>query len=80
MIALATWQAVILGLLLAAAAALLVVWWRQQSARWAVVLVSCLLAAVALSWWSGQAFRVSDYRAGCDGLCPGFRGAPIATF
>jgi hypothetical protein len=23
---------------------------------------------------------VADYRAGCDGLCPGFRGAPIPTY
>jgi hypothetical protein len=79
-IILTTWQAVLLGLLLTVAAVLLVVWWRQQSLRWALVLVVCLIAALGLSWWSGIAFQVSDYRAGCDGLCPGFRGAPVPVF
>ncbi len=63
-----------------AAAVLLVVWWRQQSLRWWVVLTVCLIAAPALSWWSGIAFQVADYRAGCDGLCPGSRGAPIPFY
>jgi hypothetical protein len=75
-----SWQAILLGLGLGVAAVLLVIWWRQQSYRWAVVLGICLIGAVTLSWWSGVAFRVADYRAGCDGLCAGFRGAPIATY
>ena len=79
-IILATWQAVLLGLLLTVAAVLLVVWWRQQSLRWAIVLVVCLIAALGLNGWSGLAFQVADYRAGCDGLCPGFRGAPVPVF
>jgi len=74
------WQACLLGLVLAVAAVLLTVWWRQQSLRWAVVLAFCLAAALTLSAWSGIAFQVDDYRAGCDGLCPGFRGAPVSTF
>jgi hypothetical protein len=72
--------AALLAVTLAAAAVLLIIWWRQQSYRWAVLLLFCLVAAPALSWWSGQAFEVSDYRAGCDGLCPGHRGAPLAVF
>lgn len=80
MIVLATWQAVFFGLLLVVAAVLLVLWWRQQSFRWIIVLAGCLLAALALSWWSGIAFQVPDYRAGCDGLCSGFRGAPIPMY
>ena len=39
--------------------------------------VICLILAPLLSWWSGQTFQVDDYRAGCDGLCPGAGGAPI---
>jgi hypothetical protein len=74
-----TWQSVLLGLGLLTAGVLLVVWWRQQSGRWALVLLFCLLAAPALSHWSGLAFQVEPYRAGCDGLCPGSRGAPVPT-
>lgn len=69
-----------LGLALIASAALLVIWWRQQSYRWVLVALLCLVAAPTLSWWSSQAFVVSDYRAGCDGLCSGFGGAPLPVF
>ncbi len=75
----ATWQVAALGIVLIAAAVLLVIWWRQQSYRWALVLVLCLLLAPAMSLWSSIAFEVTPYRAGCDGVCPGQRGAPIAT-
>ncbi|MCX6032406.1 MAG: hypothetical protein NT169_24330 [Chloroflexi bacterium] len=71
-----TWQAALLGLGLAVLAILLTIWWRQQTFRWVIVLLVCLVAAPLLSWWSGMAFEVADYRAGCDGLCPGYRGAP----
>jgi hypothetical protein len=74
------WWGLVLGVVLSAAAVLLVVWWRQQSYRWPLVLVGSLAAALALSMWSGVAFDVADYRAGCDGLCAGFRGAPIPTY
>jgi hypothetical protein len=74
------WGALGLGLGLVICATLCVIWWRQQSRRWPLVLVVALLVAPALSWWSGIAFTVADYRAGCDGLCPGFRGAPVSFF
>ena len=74
---LSTWGALALGLPVSVAAVLLVIWWRQQSYRWVIVLLVCLLLAPLFSWWSGLAFDVPDYRAGCDGLCPGYRGAPI---
>lgn len=77
MIVLKGWLGPALGLVLLVAALLLVVWWRQQSYRWPLILAAALAAAAALSIWSGIAFDVADYRAGCDGLCPGFRGAPI---
>jgi len=79
-IALAGWQAAALGLALAVIALLLVIWWRQRNYRWPLILGVCIAVALALSWWSGVAFVVADYRAGCDGLCPGFRGAPIPTY
>ena len=79
-IAVQGWLGLVLGLVLIAAAVLLVVWWRQQSYRWPLVLAGAVAAALALSWWSGVAFNVADYRAGCDGLCPGFRGAPIPVY
>ena len=80
MIDLTNWQAALLGLILVVTAVLLTIWWRQRSQRWMIVLLICLIAAPLVSWWSGQAFQVADYRAGCDGLCPGFRGAPVHIF
>jgi hypothetical protein len=80
LIGLNTWQAVLLGLLLASVATLLTIWWRQQTFRWAIIVLICLAGAPLLSWWSGIAFEVADYRAGCDGLCPGYGGAPIPFF
>jgi hypothetical protein len=75
-----SWQAALLGVAVAALVVLLAIWWRQQTRRWGLVLAACAAAAFVLSWWSGLVFRVADYRAGCDGLCPGYRGAPIPTF
>jgi len=74
---LALWQLAVIGLVLLVITALLIVWWRQQTFRWPILLAVCVLLAPALSWWSGWAFSVEDYRAGCDGLCPGYRGAPV---
>jgi hypothetical protein len=68
-----------IALALLAVAILLAVWWRQQTFRWALVVALCLLLAPLLSWWSGSVFRVEPYRAGCDALCLGRAGAPIAT-
>ncbi len=70
----------LLGIGMAVVVVLLAIWWQQQTFRWPIILVVCLVAAPLLSWWSATAFQVSDYRAGCDGLCPGFRGAPIAIY
>ena len=69
-----------MGVAITAFVVLLAIWWRQQTRRWGLVLVACVAAALLLSAWSGLAFQVADYRAGCDGLCPGYRGAPIPTF
>jgi hypothetical protein len=80
MFRLESWMAILLGIALLAMAILLAVWWRQQTRRWGIVLVAGILTALLLSWWSGLAFQVPDYRAGCDGICLGYRGAPIATF
>jgi hypothetical protein len=74
------WQAALLGAVISALVVLLAIWWRQQTPRWGLVLAACAVAALLLGAWSGLAFQVADYRAGCDGLCPGYRGAPVATF
>jgi hypothetical protein len=76
---LSPWFAIPIGLALLVAATLLTVWWRQKTFRWALVLCLCVLLAPLLSWWSGLVFRVEPYRAGCDALCVGRVGAPIAT-
>jgi hypothetical protein len=75
-----SWQAALFGIAITALVVLLAIWWRQQTRRWGLVLVVCAAAALLLSAWSGLAFQVADYRAGCDGLCPGYRGAPILTY
>lgn len=74
-----SWRAVLAGAGLLVIIALLIVWWRQQTFRWPVVLALCLVLAPALSYWSGQVFRVEPYRAGCDALCAGHAGAPVAV-
>lgn len=74
------WAAIPLGLILLLASVLLAVWWRQQTYRWVLVVVLCLLLAPLLSRWSAAAFRVEPYRAGCDALCIGRAGAPVATY
>ncbi len=74
---LASWQAVLLSIGLVLLALLSAIWWRQQTYRWPVVVGICLALAPAASWWSGLTFQVADYRAGCDGLCSGYAGAPI---
>lgn len=80
MIDLEGWWAIPFGLVLLAAVVLLAIWWRQQTYRWALMVLIVLVVAPALSLWSAHAFEVPDYRAGCDGLCHGFRGAPIPTY
>jgi hypothetical protein len=80
MIGLESWQAALLGAAIFALVVLLAIWWRQQTRRWGLVLAACIAAALLLSGWSGLAFQVPDYRAGCDGLCLGYRGAPIPTY
>ena len=70
----------LVGIGLGFIAVLLTIWWRQQTFRWGLVGLFCVIAAPLLSWWSGLAFEVADYRAGCDGLCLGFSGAPIPFF
>jgi len=74
------WVLIPLGLVLTIVAVLLTIWWRQQAEfQWGLVLVLCLIVAPLLTWWSGEVFRVEPYRAGCDALCVGHRGAPLAT-
>ncbi|MCX7671787.1 MAG: hypothetical protein N2439_17175 [Anaerolineae bacterium] len=77
MFQLTLWQTILLGIGLALAALLMAIWWRQQTYRWPIIVAFSLVAALLLSWYSGLAFRVEDYRAGCDGLCPGYAGAPV---
>ncbi len=80
MLTLSLWAAIPAGLVFLVLSVLLTVWWRQQTYRWALIVALCLLLAPLLSWWSGNAFRVEPYRAGCDALCIGRAGAPIATY
>jgi hypothetical protein len=72
--------AILAGTGIAVVVVLLAIWWQQQTFRWPVIIVIFLVAAAMLSWWSATAFQVVDYRAGCDGLCPGFRGAPVSFY
>lgn len=74
------WAALLAAVVLAIVAAFLTIWWRQQTFRWPLLLTICLVVAPLLSWWSGEVFQVDPYRAGCDALCIGQRGAPVATY
>ncbi len=80
MILLPAWAGVLVGLGLIVVAVFLTIWWRQHTFQWPLVLTICLIVAPLLSWWSGEVFVVEPYRAGCDALCVGHRGAPIATY
>lgn len=71
------WQAAVGGLGLIVVAVLMMIWWRQQSYRWIIVAAVCFTLAPLLSWWTGLIFQLPDYRAGCDGLCFGYSGAPV---
>ena len=80
MLGLNSWVGALLTFGMGVLAILLVVWWRQHTFRWPIIAVVCVALAPALSWWSGQAFQVPDYRAGCDGLCLGYSGAPVPIY
>ena len=70
----------LLGILLAAlAGVLIIVWWLRHSPRGLDWVVAAVPLAFALSYLSSFIFRVPDYKAGCEGLCPGWWGYPIAT-
>ncbi len=80
MIFLTAWMGILAAVALIVVAAFLTIWWRQHTYQWAMVLTICLIAAPLLSWWSGEVFVVEPYRAGCDALCVGQRGAPVVTY
>lgn len=80
MIDIITLQTALMGVFLTVCSMLLAVWWQQQTYRWPLIIIPCLLLAPLLSWISATLFVVPDYRAGCDGLCLGFRGAPLSVF
>lgn len=70
----------LLGILLVAVAGILIiVWWLRHSPRGLDWVVGAIPLAFALSYLSSYIFRVPDYQAGCDGLCPGWWGYPYAT-
>ena len=80
MIFLPTWTGILAGIGLIVVAVFLTIWWKQHTFQWITVLTACLIVAPLLSWWSGEVFVIEPYRAGCDALCVGYRGAPIATY
>jgi hypothetical protein len=80
MIYLPTWTGILVGMGLIVVAVFLTIWWKQHTFQWTMVLTICLIVAPLLSWWSGEVFVIEPYRAGCDALCVGYRGAPIATY
>jgi hypothetical protein len=71
--------AVILLLLQILLILLLIVWWLRWSSRGLEWVTLFLFAAIGMSHLSSLLFRVPPYRAGCDGLCPGWQGYPFPT-
>jgi len=58
---------------------LLLVWWARWTPRGLAWAAFALLAAAGLSYLSSLLFHVPPYQAGCDGVCPGWRGYPLPT-
>ncbi|NOZ73439.1 MAG: hypothetical protein GXP38_16315 [Chloroflexi bacterium] len=58
---------------------LAMVWWIQHSNRGIEWIVFTIPLAFALSYLSSRWIQVMPYRAGCLGICDGWRGYPLAT-
>ncbi|MCO6450760.1 MAG: hypothetical protein J5I90_08225 [Caldilineales bacterium] len=69
--------AAVIGLLLATLFA--AIWWLRHSNRGLEWLLLAAPLAFAASYLSSFLFRVAEYQAGCNGICPGWYGHPIAT-
>ncbi len=68
-----------LALLLGLAGVLAAVWWLRRSRSGLDWVIIAIPISFGLSYLSSVLFHVPDYQSGCEGLCPGWRGYPIAT-
>lgn len=59
--------------------ALLIVWWLHWMSSGLEWVVFAFVVAAMLSYFSSKVFIVPPYRAGCEGICGGWRGFPILT-
>ncbi|MCP4167632.1 MAG: hypothetical protein GY759_17325 [Chloroflexi bacterium] len=60
-------------------ALLAIVWWLRHSLRGLDRVIAAIPLAFAISYLSSFLFRAPDYQAGCEGICPGWWGYPLAT-
>ncbi len=58
---------------------LAVVWWLRSGRRGLDWILIVAPLSFGLSYLSSILFRVSDFQAGCNGWCPGWRGTPFPT-
>ncbi len=56
---------------------LVIIWWSQQTRYWFRIALGAFLFALLMGIGSYYAFVVPAHRAGCNGLCPGWRGYPL---
>ncbi len=70
---------ILLALLLGLTGILAAVWWLRRSRAGLDWVIVAAPLAFGFSYLSGLLFFVPDYQSGCTGLCPGWRGHPLAT-
>ncbi|MFN2202394.1 MAG: hypothetical protein ACK2UO_14405 [Caldilineaceae bacterium] len=71
------WRHLILAVFGTILLVLLMIWWSQQTQHWFRIAIGTFLLALLLAIGSYYLFVVPAHGAGCDGLCPGWRGYPL---
>ena len=59
--------------------ALAVIWWLRSGRQGLDWVMAAAPLSFGLSYLTSILFRTPDYLAGCEGWCPGWRGAPFPT-
>jgi hypothetical protein len=75
----AGWRDMLLAVVAVLLIVLIAIWWRQQTRNWFRIVLATFLAALILCISSIYVFQVPPHQAGCDGICPGWSGYPLAV-
>lgn len=74
-----SFNSLLLALMVSVAGILAAVWWARRGRGGLDWVIAAIPVALGLSYLSSVLFRVPDYQSGCNGLCPGWSGYPVAT-